>query len=415
MIENQELISELQKLLKWKKSRRFYAEKLGLSEQVVDELIRELKGTPMSSEGEVMSYVSELEDIIVKFDEDLRAQKAELVAEVGEQIKTLDELVEKCKIDITIWNIDRYVQNFWGNSESPKWQVKAWLSKKSVAEVFGKDFLEFLKTYEPNVRYYNAPEQQTFLQEACLIINKQDQHLNKFDINGDNDINKRCSKVWERTYEVLLGASKLNHINKIHYIIGSDQFNSEWMGTTTKGTRQENILPYHEGFNQICNHEIEVIDLLAEFSGDLEITYVPGNHDEYVGWHLINWLQAYYKDEPTIKFDSSPKCTKYVQYGKSAIMFNHGDAIKPAKLAAMFPIQFRENWSSCDSYYIFTGDKHHELSMELTGIKFYQIPALSQAKSSWDDKNGHICDRPEISAFIIEKDYGMTSILKKPL
>jgi hypothetical protein len=96
-------------------------------------------------------------------------------------------------------------------------------------------------------------------------------------------------------------------------------------------------------------------------------------------------------------------------------MFNHGDAIKPAKLANMFPIEFKEEWSKCNNYYIFTGDKHHEVSIDFNGIKFYQLPALSGSKSLWDEKNGHTCSPAELTAFLIEEDQGMSAIYKQRL
>jgi hypothetical protein len=96
-------------------------------------------------------------------------------------------------------------------------------------------------------------------------------------------------------------------------------------------------------------------------------------------------------------------------------MFNHGDALKPAKLAAIFPMEYRDEWSYHTKFYIFTGDKHHELSQDFNGIKFYQIPAFSNAKSSWDEKNGYTCAKAEVTAFLIEEENGMTNIFKQYL
>ena len=90
-------------------------------------------------------------------------------------------------------------------------------------------------------------------------------------------------------------------------------------------------------------------------------------------------------------------------------------AIKAAKLANIFPIEFKEKWSYHDNYYIFTGDRHHEVSLDFNGIKFYQIPAFSKAKSLWDDKMGHVCSKAEVTGFLIEFDNGMTNIFKQYL
>ena len=42
MSENHSLLEQLEKLLSWKKSKKFYAEKLGITEYEVEELMKEL-------------------------------------------------------------------------------------------------------------------------------------------------------------------------------------------------------------------------------------------------------------------------------------------------------------------------------------------------------------------------------------
>jgi type IV secretory pathway TrbF-like protein len=49
------------------------------------------------------------------------------------------------------------------------------------------------------------------------------------------------------------------------------------------------------------------------------------------------------------------------------------------------------------------------------GIKFYQIPAFSNAKSLWDDKVGHTMSKAEVTGFLIDDCDGMTNIFKQYL
>jgi len=402
MTENQALIEQLKKLIGQKKSKDFYAKRLGLTSEEVGKLMDEIKaGKTPEKTGNKFTILS--------FNEDLKENNAQVIGKSDEQIKSLEELIEKCKIDTKVWNIDRYVQNIWAGN----WQVKAWLTRKTQGENFQKNFVEFLKSYTPKVFQQPAPAISHSLPRGCLVINKQDQHINKYDILGGNSIGKRFNAIYDKVRKILTQGTTSNKLDKIYYIIGSDQFNSEWTGTTTRGTKMENLSTYHQTFESICNHEINMINLLLAYSSDVEILYVSGNHDEYAGWHLITWLKAYYNGATDITFDTSPRYRKYARYGKNALMFNHGDAIKPPKLANMFPIEFKHEWSSCDNYYIFTGDKHHEITMDFNGIMFYQLPALSKAKSFWDDKQGHTCTKAELQAFLIDENDGITGILKQ--
>ena len=414
MADNQSLLNQLQQLLGWKKSKKFYAEKLGIGEEEVESLLKEIRESNRN-EAEASDYIGLLEDAVVKYEEDLTKGVGEIIFNSAEEIRSLDELIAKCKIDTDKWEITKYVQNYWGNSKTPHWQVKAWMAKKSTEQLFQDSFVEFLKEYQPKCSEVKFREQNPDKPLACLIINKQDSHLNKFDIDGNNDINKRFSNILNKVETIVNQASLSNYMESVIYIIGSDEFNSEFTGTTTKGTPQQNILTYHDSFEKICNHEIEMITMLLENVDDVQVIYVAGNHDEFVGWHMINWLNAYFKSNLRVTFDCSPKYRKYISYGETAMMFNHGDAMKPAKLAGIFPIEYKQEWSNHNNFYIFTGDKHHEISIDFGGIKFYQIPAFSNAKSSWDEKNGYTGVRAEVTGFLIDFEQGMTNIFKQYL
>jgi hypothetical protein len=416
MVGNQHLLEKLQQMLNWKKSKKFYADKLGITEREVDSLLREIRESEViRNEAETASYIGELEDAVIRFEEDLVRGTGEIVINSPEEIRSLEELIEKCKIDTSKWEITKYVQNYWGNAEQPHWQVKAWLGKKSNEQAFQDSFIEFLDSYSPVSQDIMSPKLHSGKSDGALVINKQDAHYNKHDVNGDNNMDERFARTAYRVETILNQASLSNNLSKVIYIIGSDEFNSEFTGTTTKGTPQQNIDGYHESFQAICNHEILMITLLLNYADEVDVIYVAGNHDEYVGWHMINWLKTYFRNTDRLTFDCSPRYRKYVSYGVSAMMFNHGDVIKPAKLASLFPMEYKDGWSKHEAFYIFTGDKHHEVSQDFNGIKFYQIPAFSNAKSGWDEKNGYTCARGEVTGFLIDLHDGMTNIFKQYL
>jgi len=416
MPENQALLNQLEEILHWKKSKKFYADKLGIAESDVDELLKELRTREsIIQEAEFGNYISELEETIVRFEEDILKGTGEIVINTKDEIKSLDELIIKCKIDTDKWEITKYVQNYWGNGETPHWQVKAWLGKKSTEQVFQDAFVDFLDSYKPVSQDVMSPKWEGNKFPAMLVINKQDSHLNKYDIDGNNDVTDRLANIMYKVEMIANQAQLSNNLDQITYIIGSDEFNSEFTGTTTKGTPQTNTHTYQTSFEYICGHEVLMITMLLQYAENVNVVYVAGNHDEYVGWHMVNWLRTYFRNIERVTFDCSPKYRKYISYGGSALMFNHGDAIKPAKLAALFPIEYREGWSFHNNFYIFTGDKHHEVSHDFNGIKFYQIPAFSNAKSLWDDKNGHTMSKAEVTGFLIEQGSGITNIFKQYL
>ena len=417
MSENLELLEQLRKLLSYKKSKSFYAEKLGISEEEVTELLAELRGKPLK--------IKELED---ELDEEIERfmNTGEIITEVNVDKGTLkssvisnfepkshEELAKLHRVDLSKYRISSY----WTKQRGERFtsSLLCTLIKSEDPKEFQGLFTEFLKSYK-------APKIETKVRakypskpNGCLVINKQDEHINKQDIEGNNDMEARMQNVLAKISVILEQSSLANNLQTIKYIVGSDEFNAEWTGMTVKFTPQSNIGSYQESFKAVCDYEVRVITTLLQYSDDVEVVYLAGNHDEYIGWHLINWLKTYFREATNLSFDESSRYRKYIKYSNTAMMFNHGDVIKPEKLASLFPMEYKDEWSSCDNYFIFTGDKHHLLAKDFNGIQFYQIPSLSKATSLWDDKGGYTCSKAELTAFLVEQDNGMTNIYKQPL
>lgn len=304
------------------------------------------------------------------------------------------------------------------NKEGDKWtySISTIPLNTNIEEeaTFLTQFQCFLDDYTPKPVKYQ-PKANTFAKKhGILIFPKQDAHFDKYDIHGKNDIHLRFRSIEDATNEILTEAALFTRLDEVIYIVGSDQFNSEWTGTTTKGTPQSNILQYKESFEMICNHEITIIDNLLISAEKVNIKFIPGNHDRYVGISLILFLKAYYRHHDRITFEDSIECSKTHKYSNIGILFNHGDEQKPVELINRFPMIFKNHWSFCDNFYVFTGDKHTEKSMQVNGVNFYQVPQLSSAKGEWDDKKGFIV-KGEMQAFLIKEGEGMTNIYKRNL
>ena len=367
-------------------------------------------------EADIENLIVAVREKAVKFEEDFRNKTATLNYKGPKEVKTKEDLIRECDIDLSEWEITKMIHNAWGKEGNQNYQVKAWLSPRSSDTVFKEEFKDFLVDYQPakiTVRLKDLEDDKKA--KVCLILPKQDAHFDKFDIAGDNSIDSRFKANAKSVLNMLKKATATNSLEEVVYIVGSDQFNAEWSGLTTKGTPQTNILPYQEGFRAICDHEVNIITTLLQYADKVKVMFIPGNHDQYVGWHLIDWLQAYLRLNKNLEFDCSIDNTKYHRYNNSGIMLNHGDALKPAALAGKFPMGFKDQWSKCENFYVFTGDKHHELSLDINGIKFYQIPQLSKAKSGWDDKNGYLFSKAEATAFVLTEYNGMSDIYKEIL
>lgn len=406
------LLDRLERYLRWKESKKFYAKKLNVTEEAVSKMLKILHERKMNKrrEDKLNKKVKP-----VKFKEDTTKGTAEVTFDSQTEIRDINELILRCNIDTTTWEIVRYVQNFWGNRRDPHWQVKAWMTKKPKEQLLQDAFMGFLSVYTPAFVKSAPPEPELDKSFGCLIIDKQDAHHDRYDIYGRNDIQDRFDRIYNRLFYMVRQAQLSHNLEKIEYILGSDSFNSEWTGNTTKGTPQRNMTDYHDGFRKVCDHEIAVISMLLRSSADVHVIFVPGNHDEHSGWHLVNWLKCYFRNEDRIVIDDDESYRKYVSYGNTAMMFNHGDAIRNAKLAGIFPMEFREQWSRHKYFYAFTGDVHIETSENINSIKFYRVPSFSRTRDKWEDKHGYIDSVGEATAFLIDDQEGLVNIFKNYL
>lgn len=364
-----------------------------------------------NTEAETANYIADLEDRLVEKFED--KEKGTTRAEFIHTKEALsdDEIYKECKIDRLKWKLAQ----IWHKKRSNGFVYSAnfKLIQEGSKEDFQLNFIEFLKTFHVDIPQVNRPLLNSINPNACYIIDKQDFHFNKADVHGNNDVVERLNDYESTTIQLVDKASKNYNLDKIIYIIGSDCFNSEWTGMTTKGTpQQNNILSYHRAFRLLLHHEILVVRDLMKYAENVEVLFISGNHDQYVGWHLAEALRACFATHSRVSFDTEPHFRKYVKYSNSALMFNHGDGAKPQTLANIFPVEFKQ-WSDCNNWYIFTGDKHREMEKNFGGCEFYGIAALSDAKSEWDEKNGYVTNKAKYTSFIITEDEGLTDIYKK--
>jgi hypothetical protein len=328
----------------------------------------------------------------------------------ADEIPTEEQIIDHFKIDTSRYKINQiYHKTSFGGKYAVTVSLLALKGNKTIT--VNQDFIskiESIKPYE-NIELYKGEESDVY---GSLIIPKQDAHWNKADIHGNNSMEQRFEQFIDLlSYQI----NNIAHdLEEIVYVVGSDEFNSEWTDATTRGTPQQNLMSYSESFEKISEFNIQTINLLRTVTPKVKVILLNGNHDHNVSWHLAHLLKHLYKNVSSVEINDSLENTKIYSYYSNLVLLNHGDVIKPKDLAAKFPILAKEQWSDHSNYYCITGDKHHEVSHDFHGIMWYQVPQLSNAKSRWDDKMGFSTSKAELLTFLFERD-GLYSIQRKQI
>lgn len=398
------MLETLEKLLIQKRSKEFYAKRLTEIEgrevtiAEVEDLLREVR----SREDEEDSL--DIEGRTIKYNFDGGTVE---VQTYYQNPPTPEEVIKDHKIDTSRYKLSAY----YSKAKAKGWLVTALFRNIEPQEKYVDEFKEFLKTYSsphtPLVR--GSSDRAT---GRTLLINKQDVHLNKYDIGGDNDINKRFQEYYSALSSTLDSCGQ-GILDEIVYVIGSDHFNSEWTGSTVKGTPQSNTHSYQESFKLICDHEVSVINMLVGSSRKVRVVYLGGNHDRFASWHMVTWLQAYFREQDGLIFDTKEDFTKYLSVYDSAICLNHGDTQKFKRLVENFPVAYKKGFANANFHYVITGDKHTERTEEIGGVKCYQIPVQSKAISEWDSQNGYTSAKAEMISFLFKEGKGVNQIIKE--
>lgn len=391
---------QLRKLMKRKKSNVYYAEKLKIT---VGEVIL-LKQEILKERNQKSSNRN--------FSEDINKGTAELQTILTSEIKNLEDLVVKCNIDTTVWNIDKYVQNFWGNDDRPQYQVKAWLSKIKKSDV--DSVTEFIESYKST--YVPLKKDEIFInnkysEKDTLFLSISDFHLDKLHVTSDNSLEDRCSLYMDMVKTIVLKAYASNNIDKIVYCVGNDFFNTDNKNrTTTAGTPQEVITTTENAYEVGFDLHVNAISFIKQFCNVLDVVLMPGNHDSLMSYCLTHALSMYFRTDDNINFDITPNIRKAIKVGNTAIMLCHGDGPNMKKLPLMFASEFSQLWGETKYHECLIGHIHAGQESEIDGVKVTVIPSLS-GTDKWHEKNGYHLSIQESIGIVYSPTNGRCNII----
>lgn len=343
-------------------------------------------------------------------------ENAEYSFKTSNQIKTLQNLIDACDIDLTQWDIERWICNKWevGAKDereriqvTPLFQVKVWLRPKK-----GKTFIDLkdeiikeLKSYAPTYKKINyKPPSEPHL----LVIDPADVHIGKlcssFETREDYDAAIATERI-RSGVQGILDKAKGFGVDKIMLIVGNDILHVDTpKNTTTSGTHQDTHLMWYDAFRIAKQIYVEVIETLMQVA-PLHIQYDPSNHDYTNGFFLADTLQSWFSKSKDVTFNASISHRKYFVYGNNLIGTTHGDGAKEGDLPLLMAHEAAEFWAKCVHRYFYTHHIHHKKSKDYMSVCVEALRSPSGA-DSWHDRNGFAHAPKAIEGFIHSKEHG---------
>lgn len=346
------------------------------------------------------------------------------VAEVETEVKSLEDLIQVCDIDITKWKII-------------SWQCKKWdLGIKNSVNIIETKQLYSVsaKLVALNIEEDLKLQKNILLKELFKGSNKQqfdfkytetekpnllelalfDIHFGKLahkeESGEDYDLKIACRR-YRDAINALLSRVNISSIDRILLPIGNDMLTIDNIASlTTAGTPQDTDSRFYKIVRAVKDLLIETINNLLRIA-PVDVIVCVGNHDQQTSFMIGEMLDAYYHNEPLVSIDNLASMRKYYKYGKTSFLFTHGDKEKHANLGMIFAAENPKLWASTTQRYIQIGHFHHNrkinylLTEEFQGFQIQIMPSLS-GSDAWHKAKGFLSLK-QAKAFLYNKVEGL--------
>jgi hypothetical protein len=379
MSENQSLLHRLEELLSQKKSKKFYAEKLGISEFEVNELMKELR--EKDTETVLTNYTGERK---------VNVERGTIESTIVTDFEPKDD-IELAKLHKI--NLDKYViTNYWSKMlPSGKFTSSVFSKRKEAKDYSPEDFAKFLENYKPNNISITKVDRTNDKDYVDVEISISDYHLAKRTVDGDNDVTTRALRYVTVAQSLIDKVEACYNINTVVLPISNDYFHTDnYQHQTTNGTPQDTIMDYADEYEVGFAILVDTINMLRKHSSTVQVVLVQGNHDRTKSFYLAHALDVFFKDALDVEFIREHSVVKGLTLGNTFIGWHHGNC-KIEDLPLLFATHPKYSHQFGDAIYreVHTGDKHHYMAKEVKGVRIQQMPSLS-GTDRWHLDNNYV-------------------------
>ena len=362
---NLENLAKFSKLLKLKRSKEYYAKRLGIDIELLEKYREHLH---ILQKGSVGGHEKK---------ENFVTGVLESIKEINFEPNNHEELAIVHNVDLKVFNIINYWSKLQPNGN---FTSSIFCKRKTPQDYSLEDFAEFLKNYKSNYIPVASIEPSEDKDTVDVELSVSDLHLAKKYVDEQNlNVEKRASKFFEIVERLILRTASIYNIDRIVFPISNDFFHSDtYWNTSTKGTPQDVIAEYDEEYEVGFDLLVKCIKLLMVFSNKVHVVLVPGNHDRTKGFYLAHGLEKYFRGESQLEFLRSKENEKGIKLGETFIGYHHGNC-KLEDLPLVFAThnEYSILFGKAKYREVHTGDKHHYMAKEVKGVRIQQMPSMS--------------------------------------
>ena len=353
-----------------------------------------------------------------------------VIRSVDPVIRTVEDLIRVCNIDLDKWHIVRSECGAWGGfaktgsrKVSPGHHVKD-LTKVTLFKVrvklepkkgsvdlnsFKEQLLAAVRREAVSLPPCKRVRALSASRPCMYEISILDHHFGKLAWaaeTGDNYDLKIAIKRFKDALVDLLGRVRTQHVEKILMPVGHDLFHVDSMlNTTTAGTPQDVDGRWQKSFMAVYETMVWAIRECREVA-PVDVVMVPGNHDFQRTFYLGEVLKARFFDATDVTIDNSPVTRKYVRYGRTLIGLTHGSDEKPKDLPTIMANEVPGEWAASTFRIWHLGHLHKQSEETIGGVNLRRCPSLC-GTDAWHNRMGYVGTPKMAEAFRYDRDLGL--------
>lgn len=339
------------------------------------------------------------------------------------RIHTLPEIIEKYKIDESVWECVKFTatahemgythgkKEFRVGKVLPLFNARAEFKKKKNLELVRQELKDlFEQALESSPEAPKIFRESYPLEGNLLEINVPDVHFAKLSWAGEtgheNYDTKIAEAIYDRAIDGLLFRSKGYRYDEVLFVVGNDLLQADdTESRTTSGTVVTTDGRYHKSFRVARRAVIKAIEKCRGVA-PVRVIVVPGNHDNLSSWHLGESLAIYFDRYDDVIVENEPTPRKYYQFGNVGLMFTHGHQGKRQDYPLLFATERPDIFGTTYFREIHTGHTHQTKTEEMHGVRVRVLPALCPP-DDWHADHGFVGNLRNAEAYVWNRAEGL--------
>jgi len=398
---------------------REIADEMGIHNSTVVRKLRNVGDFPKSQEGnggEPPPAASELGQVSDRTDIDGSLEVTRL-----DKPFTVDELRQMAGLDKRLWVAQFHKQNTWqgyyklATEEGGHQKVNLFQSKATFKRIVDEEVEEAIWKFaqdavKPMAKGRIKPTKQGEGEPFMVSWGLWDTHIGSYawqdEVGKDFNLEIAENRVMNSIDDMVRELSGHN-IKRILMPIGNDylHFDSVKMTTTYGDHFLDTDTRYAKVFLTGLKCLAYMVERALEICDDVELIYVPGNHDYTSSFALCACLAQRFLNDDRVSADLGANPRKYRQHGGVLIGYEHGQKLRKDRIPIVFAQEMKKAWAESTYVEMQVGHTHQRAGIKYAattphnGVLVRTNPALCNT-DAWHHAQGFIGESmPSVEAY----------------